>query len=319
MEIIKEMFAFIFGANISDNVTKYLYLTGTTTSSSMTSSSSGFNISLILNLASNITQDIILPIADCLLIMYFVFNLIEMASNENFTLQHFGKLGLKFCVFHILIVNTFAIMLTIVSIGSALVTETNSKIGSIAQMTPGSTVVESKVLGNVNIMDEASDTYNNLKDEYDAYNDDWNNNSFIKFIVGGGIGKLVTYMKDSVSTGFLLLVPFIISVLCYGDIILVALIRILQIAIRLPLMPIAISDIYNGGTHSRGMSTFKAMIALAVQGMIIIIIVAMGNALCTALYSGNLFAAAFLMSIVKLAQISLLNKSLDVSKELLAV
>lgn len=318
MEIIKEIFAFVFGANY-DSVLKYLYLTGSTASTSMTSSDSAFNISLILNLASKITTNIILPIADCLLIMYFVFNLIEMASNENFTLQTFGKLLGKFVVFHILVVNTFSLMLTILSLGSALVTDTNKYIGSVSTITTGSTVVESQILGDVNIMDEASAKYNQLKDEYDAYKTDWDNNSFIKFIVSGGIGKLVTYMTDSFSTGFMLLAPFIISVICYGAIILTALSRILQIAIRLPLMPIAMSDMYNGGTHSRGMSSFKGFIALAVQGMIILIIVAMGNALCTTMYTGNMFMASFYMSIVKLAQVSLLGKSLEISKELLAV
>ena len=197
-------------------------------------------------------------------------------------------------------------------LGTALIYDTNDIINSFNGSLTGTSTINSVFLGDVTIMDGASNIHNEmstLKTQLDGM-------GFIKQITSG---KLIDYMGKLIYYDILLFLPFIVSVVCYCSIILAALTRILQFAIRIPLMPIAISDMYNGGIHSRGMTTLKSMIALAAQGMVILIIVAIGNTLSTTMYANavNPFMASLYISIVKLAQISLLGKSLDVTKEMI--
>jgi hypothetical protein len=318
MWFINELFAWIFGADFS-SVLKYLLVSGSVGGGTAVSSgASALNISGILRMSYNICQDIVLPIADCMLIMYFLITLTEKASHDNFSLEQFGKELMKVVIYHILIINTFALMMQILSFGNALIRETNSYL-----ISPSDTygyrevpTVFGELIGNgsgkVYINGQAADQYDAIKSQSDALA----GKSFMKQLTSG---DLITYIITLLKYGFFLLAPFVISVIAYGAMIMAALSRVLQISIRLPLAPIGLADLYNGGIHSRGMSTLKGLIALAAQGMVILMIIGIGNILCSAIMTSDIFVSALLVSVVKLSQISLLGKSLEVTKEIFGV
>ena len=181
--IIKEIFAFVFG-NYSNAILEFLVLTGTINGTTLEAGTikvanpitgvlssvtvDSLNITSILEISNNLCNYIILPIADCLLIMYFMFTLIEMTSNENFTLQQFGKALAKVVLFHILILNTFSLMTTILDLGNALVRDTYTVTTTSSSIQAGHTIVDSYFLGDIKITDNAADTYNEISTQYNA-------------------------------------------------------------------------------------------------------------------------------------------------------
>lgn len=95
--------------------------------------------------------------------------------------------------------------------------------------------------------------------------------------------------------------------------------RVIEIYVKTVFSPIALADFYQGGLQSAGFKFLRGFLALAIQGAIIIVIVAIYSALFTVVVptaGTNFFAFIGLYLAFLASAIMLMFKSLSVAKEL---
>lgn len=234
--------------------------------------------------AKQACDSIFMPIATGLLIFFFLFELCSQSTNENFNLQQFYKLMAKFVITMFLIQNGFVIFTTFVNLGYGLMNTSLSKFA----------------VGDKSTIAASAEIFRNIL----------NGQSLIPLLL---IAVMVVII--SIAGQFIKLIA---SMICIT--------RLFNIVIMTAGMPLGIVDVYHG-MSSNGMRFFKSFAAVCIQGVVMLLILQVSN-IMSYIFMPSLATEATLMQalgfcmdglLVQLTTVTLLQKSLQITKEFLGV
>lgn len=175
-----------------------------------------------ISAAASSFSDVMKPIASVLICIYFIIELMEKITNDNFNTDQFIKLLIKL-VFSIVVVdNASAIAENISKFGTAFI----SAISSADLTSKPFTVTEVNGLGIIDL---------------------------IAMIV-------------------VMVIPFFVSLVIRLAAWFMIFSYIIEIQVRSALAPLGFADLISGGSNSNGFKYLKKLIALALQGGIMLII-----------------------------------------------
>lgn len=237
-------------------------------------------LSAAWNGAEVVYNNVMVPIALGLMIIWFLVALMEKSSSEQVTIEQFLLLFVKLIAAKFIIDNGFQIFAQLWGLGISIIDEVG---GAFA--------------------DEDVLTFN--------YKDLWFN------LTGVPWGDKLPLMT---SLGLLcqLLIPWLASKIMIACVYFICYSRLLEMLVRMLATPIAVSDFITEGLHGSGWRYIKNFLAICLQGMIIIAIgqlypLVMAGVLST---SGSFWTVVLKYLAFSFAAIALMFKSLSLSKEL---
>lgn len=184
-------------------------------------------------------SDFLKPIAGVIVCMYFLMNLIDKATTDNFSSDQFIKMLLKLAFSIIIIENITDWSVRIMDFGIAF---TNGIASSISGISDLSTLDMQNIVENMGFWSKL-----------------------------GGMA--------------ILLIPWAISLLVRLGIYFLVYGRAIEIGVRAIFSPIGCSDLMNGGVNSNGFKYIKKMLAVSIQGGVMLIVV-----ICSSLLTRDVFA-----------------------------
>jgi len=300
-DLIYQMIITVFGSNLSE-IVEVLQMSS--------SSIAGINVSGVWTFINNIYTYVMLPIGYSIMILYFLNELMDITTSERFSTLNLAKLLFKLVFIKIFMDNALWFLEQFMAIGTALVNSV-FRFNSLNNTTTGDTV-NSMMLGDINIPPQVSTLLETIKDE---------------IVVEPKLLQLgeTLFKPIGISLGYIigLLIPWAISWMTYFSMNLIAWQRFFEIYLRISVAPIAIADMWNG-MNSGGYRYMKAFFAVCLQGVVILMILIIGNQLTSSVGIGvsslkSWGSDILKLSIIKLIQVSLLMKSLNFSREVLGV
>lgn len=231
--------------------------------------------------AERVYNNVMVPIALGLLVIWFLVNLMEKSSSEQITIEQFLMLFVKLIAAKFIIDNGFQIFADLWSLG-------------------------------ISVIDDVGDAFthnaNGLAFDYHAL---W------KDITGHEWNEKLPILT---SLGLMcqLLLPWIASKIMIACVYFICYSRLLEMLVRMLATPIAVSDFVTEGLHGAGWRYMKNFLAICLQGMIIVAIgqlypLVMAGVLTT---SGGFWTVVLKYLAFSFAAIALMFKSLSLSKEL---
>ena len=202
-----------------------------------------------------ISEHVIVPIATMMICVYFIINIMEKMSNENFTWEQLGRLLAMLLVGVFMIENSFEILTKLYDIGIELVDLTVKKLGTGSESN-----------ADVNV---ALDAYKQMKE---------------------GKSGIMKALWDILMM-FVLLFPWLVSwimrlvvkVICYS--------RMIEVLLRAAFSPLALSDFFQNGIQGAGWRWLKNFFAVCLQGVVIMSISLLYSALLGGIIESELLAA----------------------------
>lgn len=233
--------------------------------------------------AEKACNSIFMPIATGLLIFFFLFELCNQSTNENFNLQQFYKLMAKFVLTMFLIQNGFTIFTNLVNLGYGLLNKATATFSISASTTTQATEVFRQALTGQGLFATLGAAI-----------------LVILIAVAGQIIKLIA------------------SIICIT--------RLFTIILMAAGMPLGVVDIYHG-MSSNGMRFFKSFAAVCIQGVVMLLVLQISNIMSYVFMpelgttTGLAAVLGFMASslLVQLTTVTLLQKSLQITKEFLGV
>lgn len=251
----------------------------------------GSKYSNATDLIKNIYQNVMVPIALSLLVIYFVCTLIEKSTNEQFTYEQMFLLFAKMIVAVFLIDKGYDLMMKFQEVGLGFLNSFHT-VASDKGLTSGSGAI-------------AND--DNLKALYKAYLgvDYPNEPGWID-----GIKNLIS------GRGITLLLAWVFSFVVKIAVYLIVFMRILEVFLRTMFAPVALSDVFYNGLNSTGFRFLKNYLAVSMQIVVIYGCVILYNVLMADIATG-VGRSAFLVKYLGLtaATVGVLFKSQSLIKE----
>lgn len=243
----------------------------------------------------NFYNDVILPLALGIIVIYFLIALIEKLSSEHFNWDQMVKTFAVFVGSWYLIQNAFPIMEGLFNIGADLL----DSLEDVFVAAGGDTEFTGPVIGEAT--KEA--LWKNLTGKNSLEED-------VKFLDSVKIwAELKPYQLC------LWILGLCTKIVCYS--------RIIEILIRTMFAPIALSDCFHRGLDSGGARFLKNYFAVALQGAVIYAVMAIYSIVSVSVLgnltdAGNLqfFAYVGTSIVISFATVGLLFKSLSFTKEL---
>ena len=183
--------------------------------------------------------DVFMVIGVILTLIYLIINLSEKSITQGVTMESFMKCFIEFILALVLIMNSFHIIEFASSLGSGVLDD----IGNIAQAAAGSdTGVASSLMAEV--------------DEINTEQ--------------SGIGKFLSLLIIYLGQ---LMIPQLLANIGKALVVVACMSRGISIIIYGVFLPIPIADVYKDGLNSKGIRYIKKLIALFIQGAIILLVV----------------------------------------------
>lgn len=134
--------------------------------------------------------------------------------------------------------------------------------------------------------------------------------------VPGGISKLPQNIGAMISGVVTLILPYIISLICNVGIFFTIFSRILEIGVHLTLSPLAMTDIYKGGDHARGMRYLYEFFGLCFQSVAIMVVFLASNMVSATLINEliSVFEERAGMGIAGISQIAMALSAINLAK-----
>lgn len=227
------------------------------------------------------------PLAYCLIVLYFLLDVIEKSTHEQMSIEHFFRSSIKLVVAVFFIENSLEILEALLNFSNALTNEITSRVGSI-DFTDGfgESVLES-------------------------YYRDIDNASGIT-----GVFLCIGFVLQ-------LILPFVVIWVCSLVTTLVVWSRAIEIGVRGALAPLGMADLFTEGTKGAGFRYLKKYLAVLLQGAIIMLILFCYQAINAGLTSGAAsmepIKVAFSQCTVSLTVMSMLLKTQNLANDLVGV
>lgn len=196
------------------------------------------------DLVENVYDDLMVPIALALMMIFFVCTLIEKSTNEQFTYEQMFLLFAKLVVCVFLIDKGFDLMVEFQKVGLSFLKDFKGYTDELGMNGGGLNVEDDPDLRKL-YKEYTGATWPDEPGFFDA----------IKNLVTGRTLTLV------LAWGF----TFIVKVVVY----LIVFMRILEIFIRSMFAPIALSDVFYNGLNSTGFRFLKCYLAVSLQLVVI--------------------------------------------------
>lgn len=232
------------------------------------------------NAVESVYNNVMVPIALGLMIIWFLVALMEKSASEQVTLEQVFLLFVKLIAAKFIIDNGFQIFTDLWSLGISLIDEVGYEFGNGG----GSSF---------------------------SYKDLWFDLTGVKW------GDKLPIMT---SLGLLcqLLIPWLASKAMIGCVYFICYSRLIEMLVRMLAAPIAVSDFITEGIRGSGWRYIKNFLAICLQGMIIVAIgqlypLVMAGVLTT---SGSFWTVVLKFLGFSFAAIALMFKSLSLAKEL---
>lgn len=228
-----------------------------------------------------IYNNVMVPIALSLMIIWFCTKFMEKATAEQVTFQQLFLLFVKLLIAKILIDNGLRIFGMMWSLG-------------------------------ISLTNEIGDAFSAGAAGKDLVAEMWYNYTGKKVGVSLGLWKCI-------GVAFELLLPWLISYVITGICYYIAYTRLIEMFVRVCAAPIALSDFMSEGLNGAGWKYLKNFLAVCLQGLIIICVARLhGFIIAGALGSVTSgFMSIVVTLAVSFATVGLMMKSLTLSKELL--
>lgn len=240
---------------------------------------------IVWNVAVAIYDSICVPIATALVLIYFIVNIIERVTQQNFDLEYVIKSLLKLFVGLYLIQNGLTLMTTIYSLSFSFLNE-----------------VVSNNIAEANLKMTAQTAFKQLTGEAWNQTESWGT---LKTI-----GHAWDYITVFIPWICLNVLKIVIRFVCYT--------RLIEFYIKTATAPIALSDFFTEGMHSNGWKFIKGYIAIALQAGVIMLSVVIFNAIAAGIYTSGDGWWAFIIKYFALgfATVGVMLKSLSLTKEI---
>lgn len=196
------------------------------------------------DLVENVYDDLMVPIALALMMIFFVCTLIEKSTNEQFTYEQMFLLFAKLVVCVFLIDKGFDLMVEFQKVGLSFLKDFKGYTDELGMNGGGLNVEDDPDLRKL-YKEYTGVTWPDEPGFFDA----------IKNLVTGRTLTLV------LAWGF----TFVVKVVVY----LIVFMRILEIFIRSMFAPIALSDVFYNGLNSTGFRFLKCYLAVSLQLVVI--------------------------------------------------
>ncbi len=243
-----------------------------------------------IGIVKKISEEIIVPVAIMLVCMYFLINIVDKFSSDNFTWEQLGRLLVGFLIGVFLIENSFEILEQLFKLGDILV----DKLATLAQK-PDFT--------------EWSETGLNLYKEQKE-----NQNFFMDWI--WDIIMIPVFIFPWL---FSWIMRLAVKIICYS--------RLIEILVRTAFAPIALSDFFHHGLNGGGWRFLKNFLAVCLQGVLIVAICCLFNSIVNGLVAdemnggmldwlGGIMTFLGVWLTVYASALMLMFRSLSLSKEI---
>jgi len=277
--MLKSMFEQVFGVDlmyeISDSLQKNLF------------SSTG-DYSTAFSMVKKLYDDVVVPVALMLMIIYFLIGLVDKMSSENFTWEQMARQFCMLLVSFFLVNHGFEILEKLFQIGLIFVGDATDA-----------------VTGFLNGMGNSANTdslYESFQDQVKLGDIEIFNN-IVRF----------AYLLLPWAASWIL--GLAVKVIVYS--------RVIEIYIRAAFAPIALSDFFQNGFQGAGWSSLKSFLAVCLQGALIFGIAALFTALSDVIWDTPSFSGFFASMGVYIALLAsavmLMFRSLSLAKELVGV
>ncbi len=249
-----------------------------------------------VKIVKTLSEDVIVPIATMMICIYFLLNIIDKMTSENFTWEQLARVLVMLVVGKFLIENSFEILTKLYAIGIELVEMVVSALGTGSEKN-----------ADVNVALEA---YKNMKE---------------------GKSGIMKVLWDLLMM-FVLLFPWLISWIMRLVVKIICYTRMIEILVRAAFSPLALSDFFQNGLSGSGWRWLKNFLAVCLQGVVIMAISLLYSAILGGIIDSELLAAGkpdgtlwdfglFQFCGIYLAlmasAVMLMFKSLSLSKEIL--
>lgn len=230
-----------------------------------------------------IYNDVMVPIALGLMIIWFLVKLMERSANEQLSIEQFFMLFVKLIAAKFLIDHGLQIFTDMWSLGIAVIDEVSAAFSGSA--------------GPVSL----------------------NVNALWKDFTGFEWGK-EKGIWASIGVMFQLVLPWLASKIIIAVVYFICYSRLIEMLVRMCGAPIALSDFMNEGLHGAGWRYLKNFLAICLQGILILAISRLYGYVYSDIFShppGGFWNTALMQIAVSFAAVALMFKSLSISKELL--
>lgn len=269
-ELAQDMFKEVFGNGVFDSIAEILKLNP----SSKLSSAWGT--------VGTIYNNVMVPIALGLMIIWFLVKIAEKATADHLTYQQFFMVFVKLIAAKFLIDNGFKIFADMWSLGISVIDQVSG-----AFRAPGAASVSYKEL--------------------------WKTFTGVTWGTKLGFGESLGYV-------FQFMLPWLAAKIMEACVYFVCYSRIIEMLLRICAAPIALSDFFSEGLHGAGWRYLKNFLAICLQGMLILCISKFYGHVMYDVFNGppmGVWKTILMQLGVSFAAISLMFKSLTLSKELL--
>lgn len=243
----------------------------------------------VWSIVQTLYNNVCVPIAMGLVLIYFMVNLIEKSTQQqSLDLEHVIKLLLKLVIGLYFIEHGLELMASIYEISFGF-------LNNIIGQNKASDIMPANI---------AADVWKELADE--------DINANIKWGVLDTIGKGMLILLELVFPWLCtIIMKVVINFVCYT--------RLIEFYIKTIAAPIALSDFFTEGVHGNGWKFIKGYIAIALQAGIIMLAVVVFNGIADGIFAGAGSGYwAFLIKYLALgfAAIGVMIKSLSLTKEI---
>lgn len=235
------------------------------------------------NVVESLYNNVCMPIAMGLVLIYFMVNLIEKGTQQQgFDMEHLFKLLLKLFVGLYFIEHGLEIMCSIYSLSFAFL----QKITAVA--------------GGDGPADMAKTMWTQLTGE--SWDGEWKGLKAVLNFCGVGLQLLIPWIAS-------LILKVIVNFVCFT--------RLIEFYIKTACAPIALSDFFTEGIHGNGWRFLKGYIAVALQAGVILLAIVFYNAIQTAFLTDSSYMG-YLVKFLALGftVAGIMLKSLSLTKEI---
>ena len=264
----------IIGADIFGSMLKILTLNPTDPNSKLYS---------VWEIATEIHTNIIVPIAACLMFIYFIIAIVDKLSGENFTWEQLWRQMAMLLASKFLIDNALIIMDTFYTMGLVFVNDIVAAQG---------------LKDGAQFQDISNDLVEGFKDNFDS-----------------GILRALS----EVLLVIFLFVPWLAAWVLRMAVIVICYTRLIELFIRTIFAPLALADFFHQGLQGAGWRYLKNYLAVCIQGAVLLCIGIVFSHLVVAITmdESNLFSYIGMVLAFTFSGVALMFKSLSLTRELL--
>lgn len=285
MQVVRDMFNFIYSGGLFDDVAEILTLNPQTFLAA-----SGESQGPVWQVVYAVYNDFAVPIGLGIMLIWFLVAFIQKAASENVTFETLFLSFTKLIVAKFLIENGLEIFASIWSFGissiNSLETLAASKLGT------GSYVMLTQATKEALWRDLTGCAW---KEDPGFF--------------AGIFAMIQMFLPWAIS----LILVVIVNFICYS--------RLIEMFLRMMVAPIALADFMTEGLHSAGWKYLKSFFAIALQGALIYLIsVIFSNFMAGAITGQTDFIeSTIIYFVIGFSACALMFKSLTLSKELVGV